>query len=269
MGIGMLLDRTGIPMTYHVTSATPSADEVSGLVASAKGNFGANASSWLRAALPTREEIAETLADSGDGFVFFRPLGNRRFRPSGMGRRASVTHHTIGSYKVKSRTDEMAGIRVKDTVLWGETTRKSPANKAAPKTRHAIWPSMATYAYHQAKRSSPPAHCFTSIASCGASPSHSSCLNPISRLRPIPWPTPYTCARIFCVLRRILRLASASQRYGMEQKRRPSRRRAFTYGRQPLGRKLVFVQLSKPRDRRDRTGRGRRRGTQAANGRRH
>ena len=59
------------------------------------------------------------------------------------------------------------------------------------------------------------------------------------------------------VLRRVLCLAPASQRYGMEQKRRPSCRRAFAHGRQPPGRELVFVQLPKPRNRRDRAGRRR------------
>ena len=76
------------------------------------------------------------------------------------------------------------------------TTRKSPASKADPKTRRAIWPSMATFAYRQAKRSSPPARCSISIASCGASPSRFSCWNPISRLLPTPLPMPFTCARI-------------------------------------------------------------------------
>ena len=157
-----------------------------------------NASSWLRAALPTREKSPRRSPRAATGSSFsgrskpplstFRhgspmpPITSPRNRAATRSNRAPTRWRAFAS---KTRCSGAA------------TTRKSPANKAAPKTRHAIWPSMATYAYRQAKRSSPPAHCFTSIASCGVSPSHSSCLNPISRLRPIPWPTPYTCARIF------------------------------------------------------------------------
>lgn len=125
MGIGMLLDRTGIPMIYHVTSATPSADEVSGLVASAKSNFGAKRVIVVAGRTPHAREIVETLAESGDGFVFFRPLETAAFDLQAWVADASdyITTQS-GSYKVKSRTDEMAGIRVKDTVLWGRDYAK-------------------------------------------------------------------------------------------------------------------------------------------------
>ena len=197
MGIGMLLDRTGIPMTYHVTSATPSADEVSGLVASAKSNFGAKRVIVVAGRTPHAREIAETLADSGDGFVFFRPLETAAFDLQAWVADASdyITTQS-GSYKVKSRTDEMAGIRVKDTVLWGRDYAKIARKQGRAEDETRDLALDATFAYHQAKRSSPPVPCFTSIASCGASPSRFNCLNPISRLRPIPLPMPYTCARI-------------------------------------------------------------------------
>ena len=125
MGIGMLLDRTGIPMTYHVTSASPSAEEVSGLVASAKSNFGAKRVIVVAGRTPHAREIVETLAESGDGFVFFRPLETAAFDLQAWVADASdyITTQS-GSYKVKSRTDEMAGIRVKDTVLWGRDYAK-------------------------------------------------------------------------------------------------------------------------------------------------
>ena len=125
MGIGMLLDRTGIPMTYSITSATPSAEEVAGLVASAKSSFGAQRVIVVAGRMPNAHEIAAQLHQSGDGFVFFRPLETEGFDLQAWVADASdyITTQS-GSYKVKSRTDEMDGIRVKDTVLWGRDYAK-------------------------------------------------------------------------------------------------------------------------------------------------
>ena len=157
-----------------------------------------NASLWLRAALPTREKSPRRspIAAMASSFSGRSKPPLSTFRHGSPMPPITSPHNRAATRSNRAPTRWRA-FASKTRCSGAATTRKSPANKAAPKTRRAIWPSMATYAYHQAKRSSPPAHCFTSIASCGASPSHSSCLNPISRLRPIPWPTPYTCARIF------------------------------------------------------------------------
>ena len=125
MGIGMLLDRTGIPMTYHITSAAPNADEVAGLVASAKAEFDAQRVIVVAGRMPNARELATRLNQTGDGFVFFRPLETEDFDLQAWVADASdyITTQS-GSYKVKARTDEMDGIRVKDTVLWGRDYAK-------------------------------------------------------------------------------------------------------------------------------------------------
>ncbi len=125
LGIGMLLDRSGMPMTYHVTSATPSADEIATLVAGAKSDFGAQRVIVVAGRMSNAHEVAAQLHESGDGFVVFRPIETEDFDLQAWVADASdyITTQS-GSYKVKSRTDEMDGIRVKDTVLWGRDYAK-------------------------------------------------------------------------------------------------------------------------------------------------
>ncbi len=125
MGIGMLLDRTGIPMTYHVTTATPTVQEVAALISEAKRDFGAKRVIVVAGRTPHARELAKSLGGSGDGFVFFRPLDSAAFDLQAWVADSSdyITTHS-GRYKVKSRTDEMDGMRVKDTVLWGRDYAK-------------------------------------------------------------------------------------------------------------------------------------------------
>lgn len=125
MGIGVLLDRTGMPMTYSVTAAAPSANEIASLVANAKREFGAQRVIVVAGRMPNAHEVVASLHESGDGFVFFRPLETEDFDLQAWVADASdyITTQS-GSYKVKARTDEMDGIRVKDTVLWGRDYAK-------------------------------------------------------------------------------------------------------------------------------------------------
>ena len=119
-GIGVFIDRNSMPMGYRITSATPTPEEVAALVADAKATLGARRVIAVAGRTPHADSILSALAATGDGFVFYRPI--RETLPemqSWVTDDAGYTTTQSGSYKVKSRLGDAAGIPVRELVLWG------------------------------------------------------------------------------------------------------------------------------------------------------
>ena len=149
VGLGMALDRDGVPITYWIMSAAPDAADVRRTVDRLKRDLGARRVIVVAGRTPHAAHIAHDLARTGDGFVINRPL-----RPDDEDRRAWIAdpagyrESRSGNYRIKSRIVEAQGAPkgdvVKDVVLWGrDYTARARQARTERAQQSSEWAALA------------------------------------------------------------------------------------------------------------------------------
>ena len=149
VGLGMALDRDGVPITYWIMPAAPDAADVRRTVDRLKRDLGARRVIVVAGRTPHAAHIAHDLARTGDGFVINRPL-----RPDDGDRRAWIAdpagyrESRSGNYRIKSRIVEAQGAPkgdvVKDVVLWGrDYTARARQARTERAQQSSEWAALA------------------------------------------------------------------------------------------------------------------------------
>ena len=149
VGLGIALDRDGVPITYWIVPAAPDAADVRRTVDRLKRDLGARRVIVVAGRTPHAAHIAHDLARTGDGFVINRPL-----RPDDEDRRAWIAdpagyrESRSGNYRIKSRIVEAQGAPkgdvVKDVVLWGrDYTARARQARTERAQQSSEWAALA------------------------------------------------------------------------------------------------------------------------------
>ena len=170
VGLGMALDRDGIPITYWIMPATPTPADVRRTVDRLKRDLGAHRVIVVAGRTPHAADIAHDLTRTGDGFVINRPL-----RPDDEDRRAWIAdpagyrESRSGNYRIKSRITAIqggsTGDSVKDVVLWGRDYTARARRARSERARYSSeWAALAQETQaaaapgpHPAAQATPPA----------------------------------------------------------------------------------------------------------------
>ena len=225
VGLGMALDRDGVPITYWITPAAPDAADVRRTVDRLKRDLGARRVIVVAGRTPHAAHIAHDLARTGDGFIN-RPCAPtmRTAAPGSPTRRATggadgqprsksrIARHgrraqrrrregrgALGPRLHGPRPPSAHGARATVVGMGGACPGNAGgrARGTRPRgARDAAGRPTATSAWPRAKSTFRKRPSSTSTARSGAWPSPSRSWKPTCRRRPSPCPTPTTCGRI-------------------------------------------------------------------------
>lgn len=160
-GIGVVLDASGIPLTYRLMSAHPGAVEIDHATTRLRAALHARRVIVIAGRLPQRKRTMASLHAKGDGYVFYQPV-----RQSRSTLKAWITDdrgyvsNQAGTYKIKERLTHLDAfdnsgcirrIPAKEVVLWGRdyTIRTRNARARQTESSASSWQNLAQEAQRE------------------------------------------------------------------------------------------------------------------------